>query len=158
MTDESRKPGKAEEKKIVALQSRLAVTGIINIKDEQIDYALRGRYADGDADRAYELLVLLQRSVDGKIDGFNPNIKLLGAVNRFSVTCWLDALLFAMFARLRSFEAILYGSFNDEPRKRLVILLRLWVNMLRGGKLITTDIVCLNLGRDYNEQVTDDNL
>lgn len=46
-----------------------------------------------------------------------------------------------MFARLDSFEAMLYNSFDDVPRKKLAGLLRLWVNMLRSGKLITTDIV-----------------
>ncbi|KAJ5665111.1 uncharacterized protein N7477_007559 [Penicillium maclennaniae] len=45
-----------------------------------------------------------------------------------------------MFAHLDCFEAILYKSFNDEPRRKLAILLRFWVNMLRAGKLITTDI------------------
>ena len=57
------------------------------------------------------------------------------------MTCYLDALLFTMFARLDCFEAILYKSFNDEPRRKLVILLRFWVNMLRSGRLITTDVV-----------------
>ena len=48
-----------------------------------------------------------------------------------------------MFARLDCFEAILYKSFNDEPRRKLAILLRFWVNLLRAGKLITTDVVSL---------------
>ena len=49
-----------------------------------------------------------------------------------------------MFARLDCFEAILYKSFNDEPRRKLVILLRFWVNMLRSGRLITTDVVSIH--------------
>jgi len=85
--------------------------------------------------------VLFQESVDGIIRDYNPDVKLLGAVNREGVTCYLDALLFAMFARLANFEAILYNTFDDDPRKRLATVLRLWVNMLRTGKLITTDIV-----------------
>ena len=72
---------------------------------------------------------------------YSPSVKLLGAENRQNVTCYLDSLLFAMFARLDCFEAILYNSFDDEPRRKLSILLRLWVNMLRSGKFITTDIV-----------------
>lgn len=87
------------------------------------------------------MLLLLEDSIEGIIRGYTPSTKLLGAENRQGVTCYLDALLFAMFARLDCFEAILYKSFNDEPRRKLVILLRLWVNMLRSGKLITTDIV-----------------
>lgn len=47
-----------------------------------------------------------------------------------------------MFARLDSFDALLFDTFSDTPRKKLASILRLWVNMLRSGKLITTDIVC----------------
>lgn len=65
---------------------------------------------------------------------------MLGAVNRNMVTCYLDALLFAMFARLDSFEAVLFDNFNDEPRKKLAAVLRLWVNLLRTGRLITVEL------------------
>ena len=92
-------------------------------------------------EKAFDLLLLIEDSIEGIVRGYTPSTKLLGAENRHSVTCYLDALLFAMFARLDCFEAILYKSFNDEPRRKLSILLRLWVNMLRSGKLITTDIV-----------------
>lgn len=92
--------------------------------------------------------MLLNDSEEGIIQSYDPNIKLLGAVNREGVTCYLDALLFAMFARLGSFEAMLYKNFEDPPRKRLATLLRLWVNTLRAGKLITTDIVGLCVSRD----------
>lgn len=84
---------------------------------------------------------MLEDSVEGIIRPYTPKIKLLGAENRQGVTCFLDSLLFAMFARLDCFEAMLYKSFNDEPRRKLAILLRFWVNLLRAGKLITTDIV-----------------
>ena len=102
---------------------------------------MRAKYADGDAEKAYDFLVLLEDSVEGIIRDYNFDVTLLGAVNREKVTCWLDSLLFAMFARLDSFEPILVTHFDDEPRKRLALLLRLWVNMLRSGKLIAVDIV-----------------
>jgi hypothetical protein len=73
----------------------------------------------------------------------DPSVNMLGAENRNYVTCYLDALLFAMFARLDSFEAILFNTFEDEPRKKLAGMLRLWVNMLRSGRLITVDMVML---------------
>ena len=92
-------------------------------------------------DKAYELITLLQESEEGIIKSYNPNIKMLGAINRQGVTCYLDALLFAMFARLGSFEAMLYDNFEDTPRKQLATLLRLWVNILRAGELVTVDIV-----------------
>jgi hypothetical protein len=56
------------------------------------------------------------------------------------VTCFLDSTLFAIFSHLDSFEPMLYNPFPDLPRQRLSFLLRLWVNMLRTGQLITTDI------------------
>lgn len=79
---------------------------------------------------------------------------MLGAENRGNVTCYLDSLLFAMFARLGSFEPILHRTFEDEPRRRLSSLIRLWVNMLRTGKLIQTDIVRKDPSHDLGELLT----
>lgn len=86
--------------------------------------------------------MMFKESEEGLIRPYNPDIKMLGAVNRESTTCYLDSLLFAMFARLACFEAMLYMNFEDEKKKRLATLLRLWINTLRLGKLITIDIVC----------------
>ena len=63
------------------------------------------------------------------------------AENRGSVTCYLDALLFAMFSKLEAFECMLRNDLPSEPQRKLAGLLRLWVNMLRSGKLIHTDMV-----------------
>jgi hypothetical protein len=65
---------------------------------------------------------------------------MLGAENRGAVTCYLDSLLFAMFAKLESFECMLKNDLPDEPPRKLAALLRLWVNMLRSGKLIEADM------------------
>lgn len=65
---------------------------------------------------------------------------MIGAVNREFVTCYIDSLLFAMFARLDSFESILSVEFTDPAANTLAIIIRFWVNMLRTGRLITTDI------------------
>jgi hypothetical protein len=99
----------------------------------------------GDVDKAFELLVLFQESVEGIIKHYDPSVPMLGAVNRSNVTCYLDALLFAMFARMDNFEPILCTTLEDEPKRRLSTLIRLWVNMLRTGKLIPTDIVGFTL-------------
>ncbi|KAI9721510.1 MAG: hypothetical protein M1812_002272 [Candelaria pacifica] len=135
-----KKPDKDEEKKIKALIQQLSRHGITSLKEPQVEYALRAKYSGGDPQRAFDLLVLLEDSIEGIVKSYEPSVKLLGAENREKVTCYLDALLFAMFARLGSFEGILYSTSQDEQRKRLGMLLRLWVNMLRTGKLITTDI------------------
>lgn len=84
--------------------------------------------------------MLLEETYEGIVRPFDPNNKLLGAENRSGVTCFLDALLFGMFARLDSFEAMLYESFEDPQRRKLAGFLRLWVNLLRSGRLITTDV------------------
>jgi hypothetical protein len=115
----------------------------MDIDDKEISYALLSKHANGDINRALEMVILFQDSVEGVIKPYDPAIHMRGAENRQGVTCYLDALLFAMFARLGSFEPILYTRFDDEPRRRLSTLIRLWVNMLRTGKLIQTDIVRL---------------
>ena len=136
-----RPPDKEEEKKIKIISQQLAATGIKSFDDPDIYYALGTEYAKGSTDKAYELLATLQDSEDGILQSYDASVKILGAVNRQGVTCYLDALLFAMFARLASFEAMLYKHFDDLPKKKLSTLLRLWVNILRSGKLITVDIV-----------------
>lgn len=88
-----------------------------------------------------ELLQLQQRAFAGIIEPYNPNIQMLGAENRGSVTCYLDALLFAMFAKLTAFECMLKNDSTDAHTRNLSALIRLWVNMLRSGKLIHTDMV-----------------
>lgn len=87
------------------------------------------------------MLVLANDSFEGILKDYDPKVEMLGAINRNMVTCYLDALLFAMFARLDSFEAMLFDNFSDEPRKKLAGVLRLWVNLLRTGRLIRVDLV-----------------
>ena len=113
------------------------------INDPQILWSLHCNFSDGEVDRAFDLLLAMSNSSEGLIMDYDPGIKLLGAVNRRGVTCFLDATLFAMFSRLDSFEAMLYNNFQDAPRNKLALLLRIWVNLLRSGKLITTDITKL---------------
>ncbi|KAL0262237.1 hypothetical protein SLS55_003676 [Diplodia seriata] len=138
--DNKRQESEEEKKKVKAVAQRLTAYGINTLKDPQITYALRSRITKGDIKEATELLVLFEDSVDGILREYSPKTKLLGAENRCAVTCYLDSLLFAMFARLDSFEAMLFDSFADTPRRRLATILRLWVNLLRAGKLITVDI------------------
>ena len=143
------------------MHERLKKSGVGHFKDADIEFALNAPYAKGDPEKAYEVLLLLEESEEGIVKDYNPNIKMLGAVNRNNVSCYLDATLFAMFAKLDSFEGILYNTFEDEPRKKLATLMRLWVNTLRVGRLVTIDIVrgpWLNVGPanvdDYADKAT----
>lgn len=112
-----------------------------DVSDEYLNFALRSKYAAGNTDKAIEILLLHQRSINGVVLPYNPNVHMLGAENRSNVTCYLDALLFAMFAKLEAFECMLKNDLPDEPQRNLASLIRLWVNMLRSGKLIQTDMV-----------------
>ncbi|KAI0855440.1 cysteine proteinase [Xylaria cubensis] len=132
-----------DEAKIEEVRQKAASSGLDahSLHDDYILYALNSKYSSNDIDKAIELLELVQVSLAGEIFSYNPATQMLGAENRGNVTCYLDALLFAMFAKLDAFECMLKTEIrDDEPRKKLTVLLRLWVNMLRSGRLIETDM------------------
>lgn len=112
----------------------------VMLRNAQILWALRSNAASGDLEAAHDLLLAMSDASEGIVASYDPRTKLLGSQNRQGVTCYLDATLFSMFSRLDSFEAMLYNSFDDIPRNKLAFVLRLWVNLLRTGKLITTDV------------------
>lgn len=124
------------------ISKRLDSMEVHDVSTEYLRFALRSKYAAGNTEKAIEILLLHQRSLSGFILPYNPNVSMLGAENRGNVTCYLDALLFAMFAKLEAFECMLKHDLSDEPQRKLAALIRLWVNMLRSGKLIHTDMVC----------------
>jgi hypothetical protein len=129
----------AEQLQVKDATKRLALNGFSEVTDTEVLYALRA--SSGDVPKAVELVTIIEESFAGVIYEYNTETKLVGAQNREQVTCYLDALIFAMFSQLDSFEALLKESFEDYPRRMLTILLRLWVNLLRRGKLITVDLV-----------------
>ncbi|KIX10073.1 uncharacterized protein Z518_01154 [Rhinocladiella mackenziei CBS 650.93] len=130
----------AEEHKVETLRQRIINSKGVMLRDAQILWALRSISANGDLDAAYGLLLAMSDASEGIVTSYDPRTQLLGAQNRQGVTCYLDATLFSMFSRLDSFEAMLYNSFDDVSRNKLGFVLRLWVNLLRSGRLITTDI------------------
>ena len=114
----------------------------------QIVALLKSPFTFGDVTRTFFLIRFFQVSRDGFFltnqnqDRIGGLINYVGAENWENVMCYLDALLFAMFANLESFEPILFIS-NQHPNAmvtRLSALLRLYVNLLRSGNLITRDI------------------
>ncbi|KAH6622126.1 ubiquitin C-terminal hydrolase family protein [Boeremia exigua] len=131
-------PDKDVSKNVTMLLSRLQGAGVARLGKEQVEHALDW-YPD-DIDKAYDILMLANESIEGELKDYNPQVNMVGAINRNMVTCYLDALLFAMFARLDAFEAMLYDNFDDEPRKKLAATLRLWVNLLRTGQLIRVEL------------------
>lgn len=127
-------------KQIKSLRQRVLDTKEVFLKQGHILWAIRSKVSGGDSAIAYELLVALSNASEGILTPFDPNTRLTGAVNRHAVTCYLDSTLFSIFSRLDSFEAMLYNSVEDVQKQKLSFLLRLWVNLLRSGVLITTDI------------------
>ncbi|GKT40694.1 uncharacterized protein ColSpa_00875 [Colletotrichum spaethianum] len=121
----------------------LAESNITDVSAEHIRDSLNSKFAEGDVDKTVEFIQLQCKAMAGKITHYNPQVEMVGAENRGNVTCYLDSLLFAMFAKLDAFECMLKNEFTDEPKRRLVTLLRLWVNMLRSGKMIHTDMTKL---------------
>lgn len=102
----------------------------------------------GNVARTYFLTRVFQLSTQGffitndDVDLCGEKIKLSGAENWENVMCYMDALLFSMFAKLDSFEPVLFLlNQNSNPlAARLSALLRVYVNLLRLGNIITTDI------------------
>ncbi|GJJ69086.1 hypothetical protein EMPS_01432 [Entomortierella parvispora] len=108
----------------------------------------------------------LVQAVEGTLLPVQGEAFLSGAVNDQMTSCYIDALLFAMFARLSAFEGLLNVNLDaesdsdsdvsgdateqkrDEERQenllhthRLQTWLRMFVNQLRSGKLVQAHVV-----------------
>ncbi|CAH2352443.1 hypothetical protein CLIB1423_06S06546 [[Candida] railenensis] len=119
--------------------------------NNEIIALLKSPFTQGDITKTFQLIRFFQLSSQGLFitnenrDKFGLNIQYVGAENWENVMCYLDALLFAMFANLESFEPILFVSNNPDRSDQYLVnqlsgLLRVYVNMLRSGNLITTDL------------------
>ncbi|KAF4595025.1 ubiquitin C-terminal hydrolase family protein [Ophiocordyceps camponoti-floridani] len=133
-----------DESKIQEIQRRLDQLDITGVSSDHIRDIMATKFVDGDLARAATFIDIEQKAQAGIIVSYDPSVRLLGAENREGVTCYLDALLFAMFSKLDAFECMLNNEFPPEnPTYRLVNLLRIWVNMLRSGNLIYSDLTKL---------------
>lgn len=102
---------------------------------------LAGRFANGDPAKAVVLAFALRDAEDMIVVELSPSY-LLGAENVRGTTCYLDALLFAMFSRsFPIFDTLLYHQGPDQRANRLAVNLRIFVNLLRSGYLVTHDLV-----------------
>ncbi|RMZ83814.1 hypothetical protein DV738_g1021, partial [Chaetothyriales sp. CBS 135597] len=135
--------GHSEEFKISSIRQQIINAKGVAIRDATILWVLRSSIANGDEHAACRFLIALSDASEGLIANYESSIGIRGAVNRHGVTCYLDATLFAMFCRLDSFEAMLYNTFPDRPRNKLSFLLRLWVNLIRTGQLVTVEVTAL---------------
>lgn len=112
----------------------------------QIATALKLPFAQGDPIRAFYFLRFFQVLrhglfiTNGGEERSGRAIRFAGAENWENVMCYMDALLFLMFANLESFEPILFVSNRENSIDRLAALLRVYVNLMRLGNVVTTDV------------------
>ncbi|KAI1003763.1 hypothetical protein K3495_g4449 [Podosphaera aphanis] len=125
---------------VAVIKQKLLDVGHLNPADELINFALASDYANGNPEKAYDILILFQESVDGLIHPCNPNIQLVGAINRNNVTCYIDSVLFAMLGVVHSYDLIFCGAFENDAQRLLSRIVLLYANMLRAGKLIHLDL------------------
>ncbi|KAJ4249454.1 hypothetical protein NW762_012309 [Fusarium torreyae] len=130
--------------KVEEILKRLDELNITNVTADHITDIMATKFADHDPKRTVEFIDMEQKAAAGIITPYDPSVDMVGAENRGNVTCYLDALLFSMFAKIDAFECMLKNDFPEEDnRNKLVNLLRMWVNMLRTGKLVHTDMTKL---------------
>ncbi|CAM0141236.1 hypothetical protein VKS41_004061 [Umbelopsis sp. WA50703] len=85
-----------------------------------------------------------QDADDGILVTPNPlKINMLGSENDQLTSCYIDALLFSMYATTTVFDPLLVSDIEDDDfdKRRLQTNLRLFVNRMREGYLIRTDQV-----------------
>lgn len=102
---------------------------------------LQGRFSGGDPRRAVNLAIVLRDAEDMIL--IKPSASyLLGAENVKGTTCYLDALLFSMYSRsFDLFDCLLHHPGKNPVANRLIVNLRVFVNLLRSGYLVTHDLV-----------------
>ncbi|KAM5359243.1 hypothetical protein ACJZ2D_014633 [Fusarium nematophilum] len=137
--EKEKDPARVEE-----VLRRLDELNITNVTADHVNDIMATKFADSDPKKTVEFIDMEQKAAAGIILPYDRSVEMVGAENRGNVTCYLDALLFSMFAKLDAFECMLKNEFPDEDnRGKLVTLLRMWVNMLRTGKLVHTDLTKL---------------
>lgn len=133
---------------VLQLQKRFEHNHLPVPGTHELAAALKSPFSMGDTNKAYEWIRYFQLGTAGHFvtnntkDKIGRTITYKGAENWENVMCYMDALLFSMFAHLESFEPILFISNLHENRliDQLSVLLRVYVNFLRLGKLITIDL------------------
>lgn len=119
-------------------------TVIPEIDRQSVKSALRNDFSQNDPARAKFLLEQYRDALAGMVVSISKQAqrkKLQGASNMNGISCYVDSLLFSMFSRMENFEPLLYQHFDDMKRALLSTWLRLFVNLIRLGELVTKDIV-----------------
>ncbi|CAG8546244.1 2252_t:CDS:2 [Diversispora eburnea] len=78
---------------------------------------------------------------EGLIADLQKNDVMIGAENDQNTSCYIDSLLFAMFARTQSFDGMLFAQPENTKVRDLQTHLRLFVNRLRMGKFMSAYMI-----------------
>ncbi|KAG0250575.1 hypothetical protein BG011_008244 [Mortierella polycephala] len=153
------------ERQVLRLQVTTYFEHVGYPADEEIAEYLLSSY-QWDIGKTMQYCEDLVQAVQGALVPVQTEIPLNGAVNDQMTSCYIDALLFAMFARLSAFEGLLNVNLDvetdsdsdgssemaesrrSEARQgallhshRLQTWLRMFVNQLRSGRLIQAHVV-----------------
>ncbi|CAI2162147.1 13799_t:CDS:2 [Funneliformis geosporum] len=83
----------------------------------------------------------LREAEEGIIVDIQKDIVMLGCENDRVTSCYIDSVLFAMFARIQSFDGLLFVQAEGMNARSLQTQLRLFVNRLRSGKFMSAYII-----------------
>ncbi|CAG8571329.1 2427_t:CDS:2, partial [Acaulospora colombiana] len=83
----------------------------------------------------------LEEAEEGLISDIQKTVVMLGAENDRLTSCYIDSLLFAMFARTKSFDGMLFVQPEGPNARGLQTHLRLFVNRLRTGEYISAYMI-----------------
>ncbi|KAF7944398.1 hypothetical protein EAE96_010795 [Botrytis aclada] len=139
-SSKSEKEQDEEQEKISRVRSLLESDGHNDVKDDQILFCLNSIYANGNIEKAHQILLVFHNSLSGVIYPYDPKITMLGAQNSRGVTCWLDSFLASLFTVPTQFQELLNNFYEDPLKQNLIQLIRLWVNLMRSGILIEVNI------------------
>ncbi|KAM0435271.1 hypothetical protein ACHAPT_003365 [Fusarium lateritium] len=127
--DAEKEKDTARVEEILRLLDELNIT---NVTTDHINDIMATKFADHDPKKTVEFIDMEQKAAAGIITPYDPSVEMVGAENRGNVTCYLDALLFSMFAKLDAFECMLKNDFPEEDnRNKLVTLLRMWTKLIQ---------------------------
>ncbi|RIA99139.1 hypothetical protein C1645_811881 [Glomus cerebriforme] len=105
----------------------------------------------------------LGEAEEGIIVDIQKDIVMLGCENDRMTSCYIDSVLFAMFARIQSFDGLLFVQAEGMNTRGLQTHLRLFVNRLRSGKFTNSYMIkqlreylinCGWIGKDDNGNPT----
>ncbi|KAG9299268.1 hypothetical protein G9A89_013916 [Geosiphon pyriformis] len=78
---------------------------------------------------------------EGLVAEINKDVVMVGSENDRVTSCYIDSVLFAMFARMRAFDGLLVGEPKSPNASNLLVHLRLFVNRLRSGNFLNAQMI-----------------